>query len=968
MKKTLFKTFLALITVFSVIFVGCAGDAGDNSSNTSVTLEETPGTVGKPSNELLAASELMKELDGNNEKVIFMYYRPDGSYSKWGIWLWEDGGNGELAYNVTAGKFENKTVEFNGNSYNIGYMILDPSMFTTAAPNVKAAIEGKKNLNFIIRDADWKKDPGSDQAFDLSSGNHFMVLSGDKDVYPITSEITPMISSANMETPTTMKVMLSVKYALEGSASDNGFSLVASDGTIATISDVVNYNAKDDRSKNFTNTLLITLSSKLDLSKTWTLCHEKFEPTEGRSVGTASAIKADLNDFVYEGTDLGLTLNGNKATFKVWAPVASDVTILLYDDVSKVGNYKAETLAYKVAGSTTEVELKGTPSKEAKMTLDTSTGVWSYVIEDVSAYKYYKYQITNNGTTTYVCDIYAKAASPDSIAAQIIDINQGTNYGTKDNYVNPFGNNGTDSKLYSDAIIYEMHIRDWSRAAVADSTGKFLDIANSDEIINHLKDIGITHVQILPMFDYAQVNSDLNYNWGYNPYHYNVPEGRYVEYSTGDGIDAVNQMRSMIEKLHEAGIAVIMDVVYNHTSGTQGGSLYDSTVPYYYYRLNADGSYSNGSGCGNETDSEAPMFKKYMIETLKHWMLDYHINGFRFDLMGLHSKETMAEIYKELSAIDSNVLVYGEPWTGRDARVKNGCTGSVPSEAYGVGAFDDDFRDAIKGAEFGGFNAGEVQGVFNSEGISAGLKGESGKNKRNPTDFIGLGLHYVECHDNFTLFDKLVYSLEDNIDAVKEADSKGNIATKWPTTITPAQIELIKKEQTLAGAYVMLSQGTAFMNGGQEFLRTKKGNPDSYSADTKGGVKWTNDAGDKNIDDVNTINLTFKETYSDVYKAYKGLIAFRKQYSSLFGSFTETNVQKAKNSDEDKVDGVTKYRVDGTNDKFLIYFNATEEDFVPLADDIKGYTKVIDVTSGTPTESTTLPASVPAKSFVILKK
>ena len=180
------------------------------------------------------------------------------------------------------------------------------------------------------------------------------------------------------------------------------------------------------------------------------------------------------------------------------------------------------------------------------MTLDTSTGIWSYVIEDVSAYKYYKYQITNNGTTTYVCDIYAKAASPDSIAAQIIDINQGTNYGTKDNYVNPFGNNGTDSKLYSDAIIYEMHIRDWSRAAVANSTGKFLDIANSDEIINHLKDIGITHVQILPMFDYAQVNSDLNYNWGYNPYHYNVPEGRYVEYSTGDGIDAVNQMRSMI--------------------------------------------------------------------------------------------------------------------------------------------------------------------------------------------------------------------------------------------------------------------------------------------------------------------------------------------------------------------------------------------------------------------------------------
>ena len=963
MKKNVLKTFLTLIAVFSVIFVGCAGDAGDSS----VTLEETPGTVGQPSNELLAASELMKELDGNNEKVIFMYYRPDGSYSKWGIWLWEDGGDGKFAYNVTAGKFENKTVEFDGKSYNIGYMILDPQMFTTAAPNVKAAIEGKKNLNFIIRDGDWQKDPGSDQAFDLSSGNHFMVLSGDKDVYPITSEITPMIASANMETSTTMKVMLSVKYALEGSASDNGFSLVASDGTIATISDVVNYNAKDDRSKNFTNTLLITLSSKLDLSKTWRLCHEKFEPIEGRLVGTASAIKADLNDFVYKGTDLGLTLDGNKATFKVWAPVASDVTILLYDDVSKVGNYQPSTVALNVSGSTTEVELKGTPSKEAKMTLDTSTGIWSYVIEDASAYKYYKYQITNNGTTTYVCDIYAKAASPDSIAAQIIDINQGTNYGTKDNYVNPFGNNGTDSKLYSDAIIYEMHIRDWSRAAVADSTGKFLDIANSDEIINHLQDIGITHVQILPMFDYAQVNSDLNYNWGYNPYHYNVPEGRYVEYSTGDGIDAVNQMRSMIEKLHEAGIAVIMDVVYNHTSGTQGGSLYDSTVPYYYYRIKADGTYSNGSGCGNETDSEAPMFRKYMIDSLKHWMLDYHINGFRFDLMGIHSKEAMKEIYNALSEIDQNVLVYGEPWTGGDCLVEDGATQAVSAGEYGVGAFDDDFRDAIKGAEFGGFKTGQVQGEFNDTGIADGLVGESGKNNRNGTGEPGLALHYVECHDNFTLYDKLVYSLKENLEDVQKADKDGKIATKWPASVSAEQLELIKKEDKLAAAFVILSQGTPFMNGGQDFLRTKKGNPDSYSADTKGGIEWTNEPGEYNIDDVNTIDLSMKTTYSDVYNVYKGLISLRKANPDAFGKNTSAVAGKAKTINagkEVRTSGITKY----TTGAFRIFFNATDNEVEIASGEMTGYTKVIDVTSGTPEESTTVPTSVPAKSFVILKK
>ena len=960
--KNVFKTFLAMITVCSVIFVGCAGDVGDSSG--SIVLEKEPGTVGEVSAPLLGAAELLNEIDPNNEKVIFFYYRPDGKYSDWGLWLWEDAGNGtDDGYTLTKGKFKGTNVTINNETFNIGYMELTPEMFETKVPSVATVLKEKKNLNFIIRTDNWgAKDPGIDQAFDLSGGTHFMVVSGDTDVYPISSVMTPFISSANMETTTTMKVALSVKYALEATKNSNGFIVTASDGTTATVEDVINYNAQNNREKNFTNTLLVKLSSDLDFSKTWSISHEKFEPVDGREIGTANAIKISLNDFVYDGEDLGLTLDGNKATFKVWAPVASDVTILLYDDVSKVGNYKAETLAYKVAGSTTEVELKGTPSKEEKMSLDTSTGIWSYMIEDVSAYNYYKYQITNNGTTTYVCDIYAKAASPDSIAAQIIDINEGTNYGSKANYVNPFGNNGTSSKLYSDAIIYEMHIRDWSRAVVTDSTGKFLDIANSNEIINHLKDIGITHVQILPMFDYAQTNIDTGYNWGYNPYHYNVPEGRYVK-NMVDGIDAVEQMRTMVERLHEAGIAVIMDVVYNHTSGTQGGSLYDSTVPYYYYRLNADGSYSNGSGCGNETDSEAPMFKKYMIDTLKHWMLDYHINGFRFDLMGLHSKETMAEIYKELSAIDSNVLVYGEPWTGGDSKVVNGCTGSVPSESYGVGAFDDDFRDGIKGAEFGGFNIGQVQGQFN-DGVTTGLKGESGKNDRNKTDFPGLALHYVECHDNFTLFDKLVYSLESNLEKAQELDKKENIAQAWPTSISEEEFALIKEQQKLSAAYVFLSQGTAFMNGGQEFLRTKKGNPDSYSADTKGGIKWTNEAGDYNIDDVNTIDLSFKNTYSDVYNTYKGLIAFRKENSDFFGSNPDSNVTKPKNASGQRVNGVNEYKVGD----FLIYFNASDTVFEINSEDTQNYTKVIDVTSGTPTESTTIPTTVPAKSFVIIKK
>lgn len=228
------------------------------------------------------------------------------------------------------------------------------------------------------------------------------------------------------------------------------------------------------------------------------------------TAGITSALIDELG-IRYSGDDLGLSLDGNKATFKVWVPLASEVSLLLYDDVSKVGNFKPATVAAKASGSCDEPELKGVPAIDpVGMTKDDTTGVWSCEIPNVSSYKYYKYQIVNDGTTYYVCDINAKAASPDSVAAQIVDINAGTVYGTKENYVNPFGKNGAETKSYSDAVIYEMHIRDWSKAVGGD--GKFLDLAESEKFISHLKDVGITHIQVVPMFDYAQVNADPDYN------------------------------------------------------------------------------------------------------------------------------------------------------------------------------------------------------------------------------------------------------------------------------------------------------------------------------------------------------------------------------------------------------------------------------------------------------------------------
>ena len=659
--------------------------------------------------------------------------------------------------------------------------------------------------------------------------------------------------------------------------------------------------------------------------------------------------------------------------FTTWAPLSSSAKVLLFESADTVSGD-----GYKVAA---EIPMTRQPN-----------GTWKTenVSSAVGTNRYYKYSFMTNGVQYDVCDIWAKSASKDSVASAI----EGVPANPESSYTNPFGNNGSSTKLYNDAIIYEMHITDWSQAfrgsVEQDKPGTFKEIADalgtngSGKFAEHLRDLGVTHVQILPMFEYAVATkgssttgsdgketvsfekNDNAYNWGYNPYNWNTPESRYVQNMT-EGSDAVSQMREMIKAFHDAGIAVIMDVVYNHTAGTGNGSIYDMTVPKYFYRMDSQGKYSNGSGCGNETASEHAMVRKYMIDSLRHWMNDYHINGFRFDLMGLHDKETMKEIYDELYKIDPNVLVYGEPWdAGSNASSKPLATSAgAGSSGYGYGAFDDDFRDAIKGGEYGGFQIGQVQSANSDSVIIKGLLGESGKNNRNTTGIPGLALHYAECHDNYTLFDKLVYS---TIAPLSE-DFAGKFAAAYAEVMkSDEKLELIKKENKLAAAYVLLSQGTPFINGGQEFMRTKQGDPDSYAADKKGGVFWDN------IDEVNAIDLTMKDTYLDVYNVYKGLIALRKNHPA-FTNGTASAKTLAK--------GVTLYNAKSDSEEFEVYFNASDKDYVitslsgnlglglddvELSFGVKG--KVVDVSSGEAkiADTETLVPKIPAKSFVILEK
>lgn len=919
----------------SIPFIPSSGSSSSSDSGPTVLEEGEFWSESQSDAKCVAASALAKKLDPNNEKYI-LFYNEAGktSYSDRDVWSWGSSKSGA----ASTAKLSTESI----NGISLGYIVLYSSSVNNLSADAKTDLLAGKDISVLLRGGgdSWTFQTKDCVLLTSTGDKHFLITSGaakqsDCKTYTIADSVTPTLLTASATDKNTILVNLNVYYGLQKDVGSSGF-VVSNGSTALTVVDSLSANT-NDKSKNAANKVILTVQEDLVCGNEYTVSHTDFNPDGGVTVDLTTLVKTADE---YTGDDLGVTLSGSSATFKTWAPAASSVTLLVYDDIANVGTFDATSVSKKVIGSTTSDTLEGTPSDSFAMTRG-DNNVWSYTLSSVGSAKYYKYKIVNSGTTYYVSDIWAKAGTPDAIASVIADINTDTTatnvtgtldtaWGTKSAYKNPF------TGSYENAVIYEMHITDWSYAA--DSTvgnvGKYSKVASST-VIDHLKDIGVTHVQLLPVFEFAETKANTDYNWGYNPYHYNLPEGRYVV-DTEDGVAAVCELRQLIAALHDAGIAVIMDVVYNHTSDTGDKSLYDSTVPKYFYRFNADGSYSSGSGCGNEIDSEAPMAKKYIIDSLKHWMLDYHFNGFRFDLMGCLSKETMADIYTALYDIDPKVMVYGEPWTGGDAQVQDGATQAVAtSTGLGVGAFDDDFRDAIKGAEFGGFQRGQVQDANKDAEIIKGLLGQVGANKRNETGTLGLALHYIECHDNYTLFDKLAISKwQDLNNKTTTTTTTGNLFTK----IGEEGLVAVKAQDKLAAAYVFLSQGTTFMNGGQEFLRTKKGNENSYSTAIA----------------TNGIDLSFADTYSDVYNVYKGLIALRKSAPEAFGANTNASASKVST-------GVTKY----TTGDYLVYFNASA---AAVNVSSSGYTKVVDVTSGSVVESTTLPTAVAAKSFVIFKK
>ncbi|MEE1061224.1 MAG: type I pullulanase [Ruminococcus sp.] len=548
-------------------------------------------------------------------------------------------------------------------------------------------------------------------------------------------------------------------------------------------------------------------------------------------------------NYAYNIDDFGANYKPDRTEFKVWAPNAGRVVLKLYatGDDSEAGA--------QICGIYNMTELD-------------QSGIWTItVIGDLNGI-YYTYTIAKDGKDIETQDVYSKATGVNGKRSMVVDLDS----------TDPEGWDTDKHVLFDsaqEAVVWEVHVRDFSIAENSgvseENKGKYLAFTeggtklNSDTSadavstgIDYLVKSGINCVQLMPVYDFGSVDERIkgnpsNRNWGYDPVNYNVPEGSYSS-DPYNGSTRITEFKKMIQALHDRGISVVMDVVYNHTYSTED-SCFHKTVPGYYFRQTSASVYSNGSGCGNETASDKLMFRRYMIDSVLYWAEEYHIDGFRFDLMGIHDIATMNEIRRALDNLypdgsGKKILMYGEPWTGGTVAISNGCS---QANAYSldsrVGMFCDSYRDAIKGGtndDSKGFVQGNTSKTYT---VVQGVQGK-GFSAKAPSQTIA----YADAHDNLILWDKIV---------------KSNSSTSWDSTSAE-----FKGQMKEALGLVMTSQGIPFITAGTEFCRTKFGDHNSYNSP----------------DSINEIDWSRVATYSEVANYFKGLMQIRQNYSPLKGA------------------------------------------------------------------------------------
>ena len=666
------------------------------------------------------------------------------------------------------------------------------------------------------------------------------------------------------------------------------------------------------------------------------MCAADVSAAEKKTVTDYQAYAANLDKSAYSGNDLGASYSKKATTFKVWSPNAASVRVNIFEH-----------------GSDNEGDAGSIMSRA--MSLDKTTGVWSVTINGDLLNKYYTYSVTHGKTTKETADVYAKACGVNGQRSMVVDLST-TNPEGWENDKHVLVKNQTD------ASVWEISVADFSSSessGVSEANrGKYLAFTEEGTTVNgvqgasstcvdYLKKLGVKYVQIMPFYDFGSVDESKNimdqYNWGYDPVNYNCPEGSYSTNSK-KGEVRIKECKQMIQALHNAGIGVIMNVVYNHTYTSD--SWFQRTVPNYYYRMNNDGTFSNGSGCSNDTASEHLMFRKYMIDSVTYWASEYHIDGFRFDLMGLHDVTTMNSIRTALDNLyadgsGSQILMYGEAWdmaTNCDEGTVLASQKNLKQLSDRIGAFDDTIRDAIKGST-GGTDGAFVQEGSRRANLKTGIAGQS-DTTTGWANVPSQCVTYASCHDNLCLYDKLVGS-------VYGADGKYR-----------KRYEDLVAMNKLSAAIVITSQGIPFSLGGEEFCRSKDGDENSYASSRK-----------ENMLDWENVDL-----YSDVIEYYRGLYKIRDAFAAFSDSTAATANSLTYLSDVPK--GVMGYTINNTESgkwsQMCVIFNGSDSsqnvtakgDWVVLADNkTAGLRNIKNVTNSVKVEAHSAVIMVDTKSY-----
>ena len=801
MKKTFIRiiSLLLLVGMLTGLAACGGGDTTGTTGSTSTTAPTQPTETTQPKQE------------GYNRLTIYWSFSGDASTA--GFWIWPEGGEG-AGYTVTPCEFGVVcTVEIKDTISRVGFI----ACYDCTNLSGSGWIGGTK---------DW----ADDRYVDMNGDVTIYLKQGDGMIYYSEEEAgaaANVINFAEMTSFTTIKYNLPAATRIENLSDIR----VYKDGvpvevvSSSTLGNKVNHGE-------------VTLAEKLDLCATYTLEIEGFD---AKTVVPTRIFDCEefITNYTYDGDDLGAVINADgSTTFKLWAPTASKVVLNLFTAGNGVSAY---------------ANLDMTKANR---------GIWELTVPETGHGTYYTYSVTTAQGTQQAVDPYAKACGVNGQRGMVIDLDS-------TDPADWLNDSVVTLEKYSDATIWEVHVRDFSNTISSSRyQGKYLaftehGLTNNSGMsvgVDYLLNLGISHIHLLPVYDYASVNEENpSFNWGYDPQNYNCLEG---SYSTDpyNGQVRIIEFKQMIQSLHNDGLGVIMDVVYNHTY--DANSNLNKVVPYYYYRYTSSGANTSASGCGNDTASERYMYRKYMVDSVSFLASEYHLDGFRFDLMGLHDVETMQAIEQAVHAINPNAIIYGEAWdmagsttsatmmTQRNAHLVTATEGA----AGAVAVFSDTLRDGLKGSVWHAIPHGYINGNYtgNTTAVKFGISGASISGSSWTVTDANV-INYMSCHDNMTLWDILELSCPEL--SVEERVARNRLGI----------------------GIVMTAQGVPFWQAGEEMLRTKDGNHNSYNAS----------------DAINNINWEVLTASSHEYATmlyYKGLIQMRNAYSIFRSTGSDVTV------------------------------------------------------------------------------